>query len=242
MRRFYLPDLQAPVLTGAEAHHCLNVLRLKPGDTLTVFDGRGHEALGRITAVERDTVRLQMLSQSTSGPRPWRITLAQAIPKRSMDLIVQKAAELGVVEIIPLVSDRTIVQPRGHASHKVDRWREIVLEACKQCGTNWLPEVHPPRPVRELLGQLGPYDLRLIGSLQPEARPLREVLRGALPARPATPPAVLVVIGPEGDFTPAELAAAKSAGCQPVSFGPLVLRSETAALFVLSVLHYELQE
>jgi 16S rRNA (uracil1498-N3)-methyltransferase len=161
-----------------------------------------------------------------------------------MDLILQKATELGVTAIVPLISERTVVQAAGEGSNRLARWRSIVLEACKQCGNNWLPAVAAPVNAREFLAGLAPVvedrELRLIGSLQPDARPLKAILA----ERPRTgdaAPAALVVIGPEGDFTPAELIDARAAGCRPLSLGPLVLRSDTAAFYALSILHHELQ-
>ncbi len=256
MHRFFLPNLQQPVLAADEAHHCIHVLRLKVGDTVNVFNGRGHEAQAQIAEIAKDSVRLTILQHSGTPALPCRITLAQAIPKKSMDLIVQKATELGVVTIVPLMSERTLVQ-LDEDSKKVERWREIALDACKQCGNNWLPEIQPPQKARDFINALGKFDLMLIASLQPDAKPLKEILSeasfvvGRVPSRgvtnaPAegsgpTAPSVLILIGPEGDFTPAELSLAKSAGCLPLSLGPLVLRAETAALYALSILHHELQ-
>lgn len=235
MHRFFLPNLQEPVLSAEEAHHALNVLRLKVGDTLNVFDGRGHEAQARIAEATKDSVRLTILQHSNIPSLPCRITLAQAIPKKSMDLIVQKATELGVASIVPLVSERSVVK-LDEDSKRIERWREIALEACKQCGNNWLPEIQPPRKAREFLSSPGKFDLRLIASLQPDSKPLKKILGDG-----ANPASVLILIGPEGDFTPAELGLAKSAGCLPLSLGPLVLRAETAAIYALSILHHELQ-
>lgn len=252
MHRFYLSNLQHPLLCGEEAHHATHVLRLKAGDTVSVFDGRGREAQCQIVEISNQSVNLKLLTRTSSKPLPCRITLAQAIPKKNMDLIVQKATELGVAEIVPVISERTVVQLDGD-SKKVERWREIALDACKQCGNNWLPEIHAPQKARDFLGSLGKFDLKLIGSLQPDAKPLKEVLtsfcRSGFPAatgKPSRPEgrsynSVLVLIGPEGDFTPAELSLAKSAGCLPLSLGPLVLRADTAALYTLSILHHELQ-
>jgi len=151
-----------------------------------------------------------------------------------MDLIVQKATELGVAVIVPLISERTAVQIDDD-SKKVQRWRDIALDACKQCGNNWLPEIQTPRKARDFIETPGAFDLKLIASLQPDAKPLKSILSDS-PLR-----SVLILVGPEGDFTPAELAAAKSAGCLALSLGPLVLRAETAALYVLSILHHGLQ-
>lgn len=230
MHRFYLPNFQNPVLSAAETHHATHVLRLKPGDIVNAFDGRGHEAQCRVA----DAGKLTILQQSTTQPLPCRITLAQAVPKKNMDLIVEKATELGVTTILPLLSERTIVRLDENAG-KLDRWREIALESCKQCGNNWLPVIEPPRKVPAFLADTGPYDLKLIASLQPGAQPLTALLPSTRPA------SVLILIGPEGDFTPAEISSAKNAGCLPLSLGPLVLRAETAAIYTLSILHYELQ-
>jgi 16S rRNA (uracil1498-N3)-methyltransferase len=238
MHRFYLPNFQQLVLSAEESHHATHVLRVKTGDTVNVFDGRGHEAQCRM---EVDG-KLTILTQSSTSPLPCRITLAQAVPKKNMDSIVQKATELGVAGIVPLISERTVVQ-LDEDSKKVDRWREIALEACKQSGNNWLPEIYPPQKARAFLDAPGIFDLKLIASLQPDSKPLKAILREVSGGAgvPACGRSVLILIGPEGDFIPAELAAAKSAGCLPLSLGPLVLRAETAAVYALSILHHELQ-
>jgi 16S rRNA (uracil1498-N3)-methyltransferase len=234
VHRFYLSNFQQPLLDPTQAHHAIRVLRLKVGDTLNVFDGRGHEAQCRVTEFGEDSVRLTILQQSSTPPLPCRITLAQAIPKKNMDLIVQKATELGVAVIVPLISERTVVQIDDD-SKKVPRWRDIALDACKQCGNNWLPEIQAPQKAHDFLSSLVKFDLKLIASLQADSKPLKQLIPGSPPC------SVLILIGPEGDFTPAELGAAKSAGCLPLSLGPLVLRAETAALYALSILHHELQ-
>ena len=217
-----------------EAHHCRHVLRLKDGDTVNIFDGRGHEAQCAIAKITNQAVQLNVLTQTSTPALRCRITLAQAVPKKSMDLIVQKATELGVTAIVPVLSERTIVRIDEDAA-KLDRWREIALESCKQCGNNWLPVIEPPRKATEFFANAGKFDLKLIASLQPGAQPLKQIL-------PVQPPAsVLVLIGPEGDFTPAEISEARNAGCLPLSLGPLILRAETAAIYTLSILHHELQ-
>jgi 16S rRNA (uracil1498-N3)-methyltransferase len=240
MHRFFLCNFQQPTLGAAEAHHALHVLRLKVGDSLNVFDGRGHEAQCAIAEISKDAVRLKMLTRSTTPALPCRITLAQAIPKKSMDLIVQKATELGIASIVPLASERTLVKLEED-SKKMDRWREIALESCKQCGNNWLPEIQSPQKARDFLGALPKFDLKLIGSLQPDAKPLKTILSGAAASGHSGISSVLILIGPEGDFTPAELSLAKSVGCLPLSLGSLVLRAETAAIYALSILNHELQ-
>lgn len=237
MDRFFVQSIEAGFLSADEAHHCHDVLRHRTGDKITVFDGRGNEAQCEITERSSDRITYRVLARQHTAPLRCRVLLGQAIPKRSMDLIVQKATELGVAEIFPLLSDRTVVEATG----KLDRWRAIAMEACKQSGNNWLPVIHPPQPASAFLNNLPKADLCLIASLQPDARPLKTILAEETAGGRPLPASVLVLIGPEGDFTPAELALAKAAGCRPLSLGPLVLRSETAALYTLSILHHELQ-
>ncbi|MCF7731113.1 MAG: 16S rRNA (uracil(1498)-N(3))-methyltransferase [Akkermansiaceae bacterium] len=237
MSRFFLPPAawSAAVLGGDEARHLAQVLRLKPGATITVFDGCGRHAPAVVAAVSRDRVSLQ-LGESTPAPTSQpAITLAQAIPKgKNMDLIVQKAVELGVSLIHPLVTRHTIVHP---GDGKAEKWRRTALAACKQCGQDLLPGIPDPQPFDRWLAGCPPKktaQLRLIASLAPGARPLRTVLR----EHPATT-AVELLIGPEGDFTPAETAAALAAGFLAASLGPIVLRVETAAFYCLSAIRYE---
>lgn len=236
MNRFFLKAFTEAKLVGTEAYHATQVLRVKVGDTVNVFDGHGQEAQGQVLTASREAVVLKLLSKTKTQPLNCRVTLAQAIPKKNMDLIVQKATELGVWKIQPIVSERTQVQ-LDEDSKKLDRWREIAMESCKQCGNNWLPEVEAPKTTREFLASLASFDLKLIGSLQPGARKLKSILAD----QPKPPLNVLVMIGPEGDFTPAEMATAQNAGCLPLTLGPLVLRADTAAIYGLSILHHEIQ-
>jgi 16S rRNA (uracil1498-N3)-methyltransferase len=246
MHRFYIqpaawnPDqLQ---LDAAEAHHCLDVLRLKVGERVVVFNGLGVEATAEIFAIGRDRVEVRSLQQAKSAPLSCKITLGQAIPKgKNMDLIVQKATELGVAAIAPLLSERTVVQVDGDDSaKKQQKWQGVAIEAAKQCGQNWLPTVAKPQTPKEFFHANPRYDLMLIASLQSEAKQLKKVLAeaGETLGKPIT--SALVLIGPEGDFTPAEISLARGAGCMPITLGPIVLRTETAAIFSLSVLSYEL--
>jgi 16S rRNA (uracil1498-N3)-methyltransferase len=236
MSRFLLPAadwLRDPALTGGEARHLAQVLRAKRGESIIVFDGRGRRATAEVLSVTRDRVALKLGAvQTTPVPRP-AITLAQAIPKgKTMDLIVQKAVELGIAAIQPLVTRHTVVQPGGGKS---DKWRRNALEACKQCGQDTLPDIADPMPFeRWIAAQSATSGLQLIASLAPGARPLREILQ----AHPAITAATLLV-GPEGDFSAQETAAALAAGFLPVSLGAIVLRVETASLFCLSALRYE---
>lgn len=245
MPRFYIPperwNADHLELGEEEAHHALHVLRMKPGDRAVVFNGQGVRATVEITATAKRSVELKTLEVTQAAPRRCQITLGQAIPKgKNMDLIVQKGTELGVAAVAPLLTERTVVQcDARETARKQEKWQAVAIEACKQCGQNWLPTVHTPMSMTELLKR--DFDLKLIASLTSGSRHPKDVLAEVLSERAGTPPAnVLILIGPEGDFTPEETAEALQAGCRPITLGPIVLRTETAALYCLSVLNYEL--
>jgi 16S rRNA (uracil1498-N3)-methyltransferase len=236
LARFYLPPdiwLENPSLTGDEARHLSQVLRIKPGETIIVFDGQGRRASAEVVGVTRDQVSLRLGEALPSrSPLP-AITLAQAIPKgKNMDLIVQKSVELGIAAIQPLVTRYTVVQP---GEGKSEKWRRNALEACKQCGQDTLPTIAEPVTFdRWISSQSETPGLKLIASLAPGALPMRQLLR----AHPDTTDATLL-IGPEGDFSAEETSAALAAGFLPITLGSIVLRVETATLFCLSALRYE---
>ena len=246
MHRFYIspnewnPD--ALILSGGEAHHARDVLRLEPGAKAVLFNGRGREITAEINEIDSRQIQLRKLHEAATAPLRCRISLAQAIPKgKNMDLIVQKAVEIGAAEIIPLVSARTVVQLDDEsAAQKQAKWQTIAIEAAKQCGQNWLPQIHLPcapnaRPPRQY-----EFDLQLIGSLQSDALHLKKILADYSEHHQELPERVLMLIGPEGDFTPAEISLARSRGCRPITLGPIILRVETAAIYCLSILSYEL--
>jgi 16S rRNA (uracil1498-N3)-methyltransferase len=247
VHRFYIPPEEwapdALALSGTEAHHARNVLRLQPGNKVVLFNGRGREITAEILSLDPREVALRKLHESTTAPLRCRIILGQAIPKgKNMDLIVQKAVEIGAAEIAPIISDRTIVRlGEEEAAQKQAKWQAIAIEAAKQCGQNWLPEVKLPRTLAQFFADQSRVDLQLIGSLQSDALHLKQILTDFTAAhQQQRPTSVLMLIGPEGDFTPAELNLARTHGCRPITLGPIILRVETAAIYCLSVLSYEL--
>jgi 16S rRNA (uracil1498-N3)-methyltransferase len=243
MHRFYIPpetwNPDALALDEAETHHAVDVLRMNPGDRAVVFNGRGVEATVEIAAITRKSVTLRKVLQGKTAPIGCQITLAQAVAKgKAMDLIIQKAVELGAAAISPLLSERTVIQVEDDdAARKQQKWQAAAIEAAKQCGQNWLPNVDLPRSPKEFFAHPVRYDLMLIASLQPDAMHLKNLLAEYTGKKPNS---VLILVGPEGDFTPAEIGLAKSHGCRPITLGPIVLRTETAAIYCLSVLSYEL--
>ncbi len=243
MKRYYSSSLDRGFLDVEQSHHCVQVMRQAVGDLFAVFDGNGTEAKARITEIEKDQVKYQVLAKATSPRAIHPVCLAQALTKpKSMDLIIQKATELGVSELAPLQSDHSVAQvDEEKAEGKVEKWRKLTIEAAKQCGQNWLPAVHAPVAPKDFVSGVPRGAVKLIASLQHEAKPLKHVLREQLQGlKPGAP--IVVMIGPEGDFTPAEIGQARSAGFAPVSLGKIILRAETAAFFVLGAIAYELME
>ena len=238
MPRFYLPPsawTETPFLEGDEAKHLAQVLRIQPDQWITVFDGLGNYAEAKVLSVTKQRIDLMLdLAESKPTPLP-DITLAQAIPKgKNMDWIVQKAVELGVSRIQPLVTRHTIVSPGGD---KAEKWRRTALEACKQSGQFTLPIIEDPLPFAEWLANHPPADLELIASLAENPQNFRETLQSHPDLESVT-----IAIGPEGDFSPEETAAALAAGFIPVTLGDLVLRVETATMFCLSAIRFQYAE
>jgi 16S rRNA (uracil1498-N3)-methyltransferase len=247
MHRFHLPPEQCArdemTLTGREAHHGLHVLRLRPGELVVVFDGAGRQYECEAIEVGRQRLRLRVRRCLAAPPLPYQLTLLQALPKgKTFDLIVQKATELGASRLIPLLSERVVSRPQADRSeHKAEHWRLVAVEAAKQCGAAWLPQVEPPRSPRDVLLRGERFDLTLLASLRGDRRHPREYFHAFRRDHGRSPASVAVWVGPEGDFSDAEIEAIQSAGARPISLGPLVLRVETAAIYCLSVLNYELQ-
>ena len=246
MHRFYIaPENWHPgalLLTGSEAHHCRTVLRLETADKVVLFNGQGREITAEILSGDAAEIHLRKLHDAQTPPLRCRITLGQAIPKgKNMDLIVQKAVEIGASEIAPILSDRTVVRlDEESAASKQAKWQTVAIEAAKQCGQNWLPQVQTPQPLAQFFKDHRGFDLQLIGSLQSDAVHLKKILSQFESEHGDRPRNVLMLVGPEGDFTPAELSLARSHGCRPITLGPVVLRVETASIYCLSILSYEL--
>jgi 16S rRNA (uracil1498-N3)-methyltransferase len=220
--RFYTcQSFDVPWLTldGEEAHHLRHVLRLKPGDEVVLFDGCGGEARARIRITRKQDAELEILSRRMTPPAPHRLTLATAVPKGDrFGWLVEKATELGVDRLIPLQTERSIVDPRDG---KLARMRQAVIAACKQSGRNFLMEIAPTCPFPEFL------ERELSGGCLVVADP------SGGPCPPdllRTPPRLLLAIGPEGGWSPDELSRATQQGGHVVRLGDTILRMETAAV------------
>jgi len=245
--RFHVPPERwnpgALTLAEEEACHCIQVMRRGIGDEIVVFNGVGDWARCRITATSKNLVKLSSESVGATPKPQVGISLLQAIPKAgNMELIIEKAVELGVNAVHPVLTERTVVKlDTKEAAKKREKWQRLALEACKQCGQNWLPQIHAPESFHQVWNELPNHDLRLVAAIQEDAEPLKSLLATRRPPSVRHPASVLIVVGPEGDFTPAEYELARQRGCLPMSLGPIILRVETAALFCVSVVSHELR-
>jgi len=239
--RFFVPKEavrgKSILITGKEAHHILDVMRLGSLDKIVAFDGSGKEYVGFIKDTKPGIVSVEIVETRTpSGPQGSKITLIQALPKKEkMDYIVEKSTELGVHSIIPVTTERTI--PKWNASKSaahVERWAKIVKEASKQCGRVDIPTVKGIMTFPESVKGAADYDLRLLAALTDETIRLKEALSGFKGGK------VVIAIGPEGDFTSREVNKAREAGFKLISLGLRVLKSDTAGLAALAILNYEL--
>ncbi len=224
-------------IDGEEAKHILAVLRYGPGDDITVVDGRGTKYKASIVKTSRSSLEAKIISRTHMENEPGcHVTLAQAICRQEkMDFLVEKATEIGVSSIIPILTERSLVKVSGTSknSRKIDRWRRIAIAAMKQSLRSVLPEIQDVTRFEDLLASFGRYDLCLIASLGRKSMSLAECkqLQKGLSS-------VLLIVGPEAGFTDGELLKAESLRAIPVSLGARRLRSETAGIvFGSLVLH-----
>jgi 16S rRNA (uracil1498-N3)-methyltransferase len=222
-------------LFGEDVRHIATVLRMKTGDELVLCDGEGTEYSATITQVSKSEITAEVKARSKREIRFPRVTLCQGIPKSDkMDWIVQKATELGVAAIIPLVTERTVVKIRDEEK-RVTRWQKIAREAAMQSNRPDIPTVGAVIPYRDLFQTLNPEPRTLLLLPWEEGTlPIRDIVRANTGCRN-----VIVLIGPEGGYSSQEAGTAREKGFHLVSLGPTILRTETAAVAVLSMLLYE---
>jgi len=240
MARFYVPQPRVEQGTlkveGEEAKHIRKVFRLKEGDEITVFDGLGKEFQGTIVEEKLSSVVIRIENvYSSKKDSPLEVTLAQSLLKgEKMDYLVQKATELGIKDIIPLLSSRSV--PLLEKSKRLERhrrWERIAVEASKQCGRGVVPKIESVQDYSEMLRTAPSNALRLI-LWEKEGMRLKEILNRSKERKK-----IFFVIGPEGGFSQGEIEEGKGAGFIPVTLGKRILRAETASLCFLSILQYE---
>ena len=229
LSRFFI---DAPLSLGqhelpeAQAHYIGRVLRHAVGDAVQLFDGSGQEYRGELIEVGKKAVRVELREQlAGQAESPLRIHLGQGLSRgERMDWAIQKATELGVSEITPIVSERCEVRLKDErADKRLAHWRQVAISACEQCGRSVLPQIHPPLLLADWLKQVD-AELKLV--LHPVAEPLQSH------AKPGT---LAFLIGPEGGLSEVEVQQATGAGFHPARLGPRVLRTETAPVVALAV-------
>ncbi|TAN06182.1 MAG: 16S rRNA (uracil(1498)-N(3))-methyltransferase [Rhodanobacteraceae bacterium] len=224
--------LELPLPAGA-AQHALRVLRLKPGDPLTLFNGDGHQYPARLLTADPRVARVRIETvESPTRESPLRLTLLQSLARgEKMDWIVQKASELGVARIVPVSTERSEVKlDAARGEKRLEHWRAIAIAACEQCGRNTLPEVEAPVTLAAWLDAHAPSPSTTRWMLHPEGaiRP-REL---GIDASAATE----LAVGPEGGFGETDLATLRAHDCRALTLGPRILRTETAGIAALAAL------
>lgn len=228
------------VITGSDVNHIANVLRMKEGEELEISDGNNHLYLCAISLMEDNQITVNIKTeQDIESELPCRIFLFQGLPKSDkMDLIVQKCVELGVYEVIPVNTKRTIVKLDDRkAAKRTERWNTIAESACKQAGRAIIPKVAKPISMKEALIFAATMDVCLIPyELADDMETTRQVLAGIQPGQ-----TVGIFIGPEGGFETQEVELAMEIGAVPITLGKRILRTETAGLAILSILMFQLE-
>jgi len=251
MHRFFVSPDQIEdarvVLSAPQAHQVARVLRLRPGDPIGILDGSGAECAAVLEAVSpaRAVARLQEWHLCPAEPRTHLALGLGLLKGEKMEWAIQKVTEVGASRILPVACARSVVRlEEERAAGKVRRWQQIAQEAAEQCRRGRVPQVAAPLSWPALLDHAAGADVTLLADEQ-EATPLAEALRTALPPSqhdPTQPARVLLLVGPEGGFTPEETTAARAVGAIPVSLGPRILRAETAAVVGAALLLHLLEE
>lgn len=267
MSRYFIADLPENagpvVITGDDVNHIKNVMRSKPGDLVTLCNSKGLDFIARIERIDKSEVLTTVVEVLPSIPEPpLRVVLYQGIPKGDkMDLIIQKAVELGVSKIVPVITRRSVVKFGSvkDAENKRERWQKIALEAAKQCQRGMVPVIDVPQPFNKAVEASKLSVLRLIPYENEKETSIRSVLEGFslkmaspdlsdiqssdssyTPFQGLSQPVVSFYIGPEGGFDKEEVDLAVDDGIQSISLGKRILRTETAGMVVLSILMYQL--
>jgi 16S rRNA (uracil1498-N3)-methyltransferase len=241
MRRFFVrpEDVEGHELRlrGDEVNHLARVLRLGRGAQVVVFNGQGHEYVAMVERFEADGVVCRILCDTEVQPtRAVSITLGQGLPKaEKFAWVIQKTTELGVSEIVPLLTERVVPHvSQDHIATKVGRWEKLAREACKQSGRATVPNLWPPTPLQTFFTSFQSAGLKLVLWEGDHRRALRTVLAASEPVA-----SVAVVVGPEGGLTAQEVARGEAYGFLTVGLGNRILRTETAGLIAVALLQYQ---
>ena len=245
MYRFYVSADQLAekevFISGGDVNHIKNVLRLEVGDWIVACDGNGTDYVSRIQSICSDEVDASIEKvQPTGTELPVRITLFQGMPKKDkLELIIQKAVELGACEIVPVMTKRTVVKlsEEKKINKRLARWQSIAYAAAKQCDRGIIPTVHKPVSYEEALAMADQLDYNVIPyELQTGMEEARKIVDQACKQR-----SLGIFIGPEGGFEPEEVERAMTRNIHPMTLGKRILRTETAGMALLSILMFQMQ-
>ena len=237
MHRFFVPQLynEEMYIEGVDARHISKVLRMQPGAQLQIVSDDGVSAVAEITAIDSERVTVRCLEKLAESHEPRvKLVLAQGLAKgEKMDFIIQKAVEMGAYSVIPVEMEHSVVRLDGvKAAKKVERWQKIAESAAKQSKRDIIPEVQPVQSMAEMLVKCD-CQTKIIAYECEDRLSLKAALRAAEVSE------LLLIIGPEGGISEAELEQARQAGAVPVSLGRRILRAETAGLVAISAIFYE---
>lgn len=241
MHRFYIEQIsgkKAALTDADQVHHIRDVLRLKAGDTIVVFDSAGREYQATIDSAGKKQVELNLTPLKARGNRAVSLTVACAIPKAGrMDDIIDHLTQLGVERIIPMLTDRVVVKLDTVAlESRLKRWEKIAQSSAQQCRRSNVPAISPVTDVKDIIKSARDFDLKLIPHLSDERTLIKDILARSRPKN------IIVLIGPEGDFTPEEVSLALQNDFIPVSLGGAVLRVATAAIAVTAYIRFALDK
>ena len=242
------PQNNQVLLVDDPFHHLIHVLRKKKGQWVEAFDGEGGAYRAQIVEVLQDKVILEIGERKVVSPgEAFSLTLGVAILKgMKMNWVIQKVTELGVGTLVPLITRRTVARPTDHGPAKAAKWQKVAVEAAKQCGRAFVPNIHHPIRMDDFLEQVSDYDARLL-AWEDQSKTGDKNLKAwtrewaAAAGGSAKPFSVLLIVGPEGGFDPKEIEQAKSHGCAFFGLGRNILRSETAALIACAIVSYEME-
>lgn len=243
MHKFFVPEASFSDgfvnIEGEDVKHIYRVLRLKEGEKININNCLGTEFLSEIVTISKTNVNCKILGKvDINNESPIQISLYQGLPKAAkMDLIVQKATELGVMSVTPIITERVVVKNEIGEYKKIDRWNRIALEACKQSKRTIIPKVNSVIDFQKLTEQLKNVDLVIVPYENQEEIGLKNVMQKLDKNKIKT---VAIIIGPEGGFEKEEIEAFKKLGGHIVTLGPRILRTETAGFVCASLLMYEL--
>jgi|YNPNPStandDraft_1061719.scaffolds.fasta_scaffold52310_1 16S rRNA (uracil1498-N3)-methyltransferase len=236
--------LQILSITGAEGHHAADVLRAQPGEKIELLDGHGTIAECHVTACQHGSIQCQIISINKLQPPAHSIVLAQSLLKgKNFELVIEKTVELGVSKIVPILTQRTVTRlEHKDLDSKILRWSNIARETLKQCGGAWLPEISPPLALFEFIKTFKSNSLLTAAVITSSCLRPDQILAKTNERPGNIPSNVVILIGPEGDFSPQELEFMTKNDVQFFSLGDRILRAETAAIVAVGVFLHELEK